>query len=65
MLAFTTILFSLLFILVQPRYESPQEKQNSQIMNDLITQRDRQMNRVYYRITYQQLVETERRARER
>ena len=44
---------------VQNRFETPQRIQDMKILNQLITHRDRQNKKVYYRVTYEELIEYE------
>ena len=61
------ILLSLFLFSVSlaPRFEPAHKKADAQHLNELITNRDRAKNRVFYRVTYKELVEIERVNRER
>ncbi len=53
------LVFLVLLSVVQNRFESPQKQTDMKILNQLITNRDRRHNRMYYRVTYQELIEYE------
>jgi hypothetical protein len=61
------ILLSLFLFSVSlvPRFEPAHKRADAQHLNELITNRDRAKNRVFYRVTYKELVEIERVNRER
>jgi hypothetical protein len=53
------LVFLVLLTAVQNRFEPPEKQSDMKILNQLITNRDRRFNRMFYRVTYQELVEYE------
>ena len=55
----------LLSVSLAPRFEPAPKRADAHQLNELITNRDRAKNRIFYRVTYKELVEIERANRER